>query len=74
MLETLRHEATKPAIGSVIWLHGLAASGDDLPVAPMMKLPDKLCFHMLPFDASRLMGVCRAVRGMTSSPWSIHRS
>lgn len=41
MLETLIHEATEPAIGSVIWLHGLAASGNDFaPIAPHMQLPD----------------------------------
>ena len=41
LLETLIHQEQETVIGSVIWLHGLAASGDDfLPVAPMMKLPD----------------------------------
>jgi phospholipase/carboxylesterase len=30
-----------PAIGSVIWLHGLGASGDDfVPLVPHMQLPD----------------------------------
>jgi phospholipase/carboxylesterase len=34
-------DATKPAIGSVIWLHGLGASGDDfVPLVPHLDLPD----------------------------------
>ena len=41
MLETIEIEPEKKAIGSVIWLHGLGASGDDFsPVAPHMQLPD----------------------------------
>ena len=34
-------DATKPAVGSVIWLHGLGASGDDfVPLVPHLDLPD----------------------------------
>ena len=41
MLETVEIESEKKAIGSVIWLHGLGASGDDFaPVVPHMQLPD----------------------------------
>ena len=41
MLEMIEIEPSKKAIGTVIWLHGLGASGDDFsPVAPHMQLPD----------------------------------
>ena len=41
MLEMIEIEPPKKAIGSVIWLHGLGASGDDFsPIAPHMQLPD----------------------------------
>ena len=34
-------DATQPAIGTVIWLHGLGASGDDfIPIVPHLDLPD----------------------------------
>ena len=33
--------AEKKAIGAVIWLHGLGASGEDfVPIVPHLQLPD----------------------------------
>lgn len=41
MLSTVEVRPTGPASGSVIWLHGLGASGDDFePVVPHLGLPD----------------------------------
>ena len=41
MLEVIEIEPQKDAIGTVIWLHGLGASGNDFsPVAPHMQLLD----------------------------------
>ena len=41
MLESIEVEPDLPAIGTVIWLHGLGASGDDFaPIVPHMQLPD----------------------------------
>ena len=54
MLECLEFnpkEGVEP-IGSVIWLHGLGASGDDFaPVVPHMQLPDvRFVFPHAPVD------------------------
>jgi len=41
MLDVVEFESKDKAIGSVIWLHGLGASGDDFsPIAPHMQLHD----------------------------------
>jgi len=40
-LEVIEVPSEKEAIGTVIWLHGLGASGNDFsPIAPHMQLPD----------------------------------
>lgn len=42
-LETIELETATPVSHSVIWLHGLGASGDDfVPVAPQLGLPEGL--------------------------------
>ena len=40
MLECIVHQPKKAVSGTVIWLHGLGASGDDfVPVRPHLNLP-----------------------------------
>lgn len=42
-LSMLEVNPTKPAIGSVIWLHGLGADGNDfVPIVSELKLPEQL--------------------------------
>jgi phospholipase/carboxylesterase len=43
MLETITIEPKQPAIGSVIWLHGLGADGNDfVPLVPELTLPEHI--------------------------------
>jgi phospholipase/carboxylesterase len=42
-LETIRIEPRSQARGSVVWLHGLGADGNDfVPIVPELNLPDEL--------------------------------
>lgn len=65
MLETIIREPTEPIFGSVIWLHGLGASGDDfVPIVPHLKLANfRFIFPHAPIRRVTLNG------GMPMRAW-----
>ena len=73
MLECLEFnpkEGVEP-IGSVIWLHGLGASGDDFaPVVPHMQLPDvRFVFPHAPVRPITIFEKRPSVRGTILRRW-----
>ncbi|MEE2870090.1 MAG: carboxylesterase, partial [Pseudomonadota bacterium] len=47
-LNCIEIEPTQPAVASVIWLHGLGASGHDFePIVPELQLPEDLPVRFL---------------------------
>jgi phospholipase/carboxylesterase len=65
MLDVIEIEPPKKAIGSVIWLHGLGASGDDFsPIVPHMQLQDvRFIFPHAPIRSVTING------GMKMRAW-----
>ena len=65
MLDLVEIEAKEKAIGSIIWLHGLGASGDDFaPIVPHMQLPDvRFVFPHAPMRPVTIHG------GMETRAW-----
>lgn len=54
-------EPRQPATASVIWLHGLGASGDDfVPVVPHLPLPDSLSIRFVFPHAPSIPVTCNA--------------
>ena len=48
MLKYIEIDSKTPAKHSVIWLHGLGASGDDfVPIVPELRLPDELAMRFI---------------------------